>query len=262
MRIVTLTTDFGTQDGYVGAMKGVVLSRAPAARIVDIAHDVRSFDIAAGAYCLRQAAPMFPTDAIHVGVVDPGVGTSRRGIVVDDAAGVFVGPDNGLFSWVAPAPRAAYAIENPDYMRASVSSTFHGRDLFAACAGTLAAGAPIEGVGARVPVSSLISLDTPADETTDETRARIIYVDRFGNLITDAAGASIPADAAIAIARAGERGARWIERVSRTFGDVAVGELVAYIGSADTLEIAIREGDAARELGLKAGDTVAIASPS
>src|SRR5438128_5699715 len=131
MTVVTFTTDFGSSDGYAGAMKGVVLSLAPDAALVDISHDVPAHDVQAGAFALAQAAPLFPPGTIHVAVVDPGVGGARADLVVAAGGSFFIGPDNGLLTLAAPAPRRAWRIENPSYRREPVSPTFHGRDVFA-----------------------------------------------------------------------------------------------------------------------------------
>jgi S-adenosylmethionine hydrolase len=254
--IVTLTTDFGTGDGYVGAMKGVILQRAPKARIVDLAHDIEPHNIAAGAYCLCQAAPYFPEGTIHVAVIDPGVGTPlRKPVIIDSGRHFFVGPDNGLFSLAVPNPRAVYAIENPSFMRPEVSSTFHGRDIFAAAAGALAAGVPAQHAGAVVTMRGRLTLGTARSDGSmppGMSVGTVVYIDHFGNLITDVSRADLPLDPRFRV------GEHVIERLSGTYGDVASGELVAYIGSADTLEIGVREDSAARILGLGRGAHIEI----
>lgn len=252
---MTLTTDFGTGDGYVGAMKGVILQRAPEARVVDLAHDIEPHNIAAGAYSLCQAAPFFPEGTIHVAVIDPGVGTQlRKPVIIDSGRHFYVGPDNGLFSLAVPNPRAVYAIESPTFMRPEVSSTFHGRDIFAAAAGALAAGVPAQHAGAVVSLRGRLTLGTPRSDgaTTGMTVGTVVYIDHFGNLITDVSRADLPLNPRFRV------GERVIERLSGTYGDVASGELVAYIGSADTLEIGVREGSAARILGLGRGAHIEI----
>src|SRR5438046_2038370 len=132
MTVVTFTTDFGTRDGYVGAMKGVVLGLCPDAQLVDITHEVPAFDVAAGAFALAQAGPWFPAGTIHVAVIDPGVGHARAEIVVEAGGKVFVGPDNGVLSLAARGPRVAHRITAVPFRREPVSPTFHGRDVFAA----------------------------------------------------------------------------------------------------------------------------------
>lgn len=253
---MTLTTDFGTGDGYVGAMKGVILQRAPNTRVVDIAHDIEPHNVAAGAYCLCQAAPYFPDGTIHVAVVDPGVGTAlRKPVIIDNGGQWYIGPDNGLFSLVAPSPRAVYAIESAAFMRPQVSSTFHGRDIFAAAAGALAAGIPASQAGAVVSLRGRLTLGTPrnqGDIPPGTSLGTVVYIDHFGNLITDVSRADLPPNPTFRI------GGHVIDKLSATYGDVAAGELVAYIGSADTLEIGVREDHAARTLGLSRGAHVEI----
>jgi hypothetical protein len=250
--IVTLTTDFGTSDGYAGAMKGVILSRAPDAVIADIAHDVARHDVAAGAYALMQAASQFPAGAIHVAVVDPGVGTPRPAVVIEASEYLFVGPDNGLFALVVGAGATAYAIESEAFRLSMPSKTFHGRDVFAAAAGALAAGASPSDAGPRVELTGSLSVSTA---TTGGLTATIVHVDSFGNLITDLDARRIPSGARFWV------GGRLLPRLSATFADVRRGELVAYIGSASTLEVAVREGHAAEVLGLARGALVAIEGP-
>jgi S-adenosylmethionine hydrolase len=232
--VITLITDFGTADGYVGAMKGVIASRAPSARVVDITHEIAPGDVEAAAFALRQAAPLFPPGTVHVVVVDPGVGSARRGIVGVGRGQRFVGPDNGLFAGVA---ERAFEIVARRFRRPSVSATFHGRDVFAPAAAALARGARPEAAGPEVPLTAL-----PREP------GRVVHVDRFGNLITDLVG--------IAEIRIGER----TLPVLRTYSDVAPGELVAYVGSAGSVEIGVRDGSAAQVLQLGRGARVEAAS--
>lgn len=239
--IITLTTDFGTADGYVGAMKGVIARRAPAAVIVDVTHEVPRHDIAAGAYALATAAAEFPADTIHVAVIDPGVGTGRQGVAVAAAGQRFVGPDNGVFALVAPRPDAAHEICDPRFRRAEPSDTFHGRDVFATAAAALATGLPVSAAGPAVELRGALL----------ETERAVIHVDRFGNLITDVPGAELSGFVKI---RVGERAVA----AARTYGDVAPGELLAYVGSAGTVEIAVREGSAAEQLGVGRGAPVEV----
>jgi len=262
MAIVTLTSDFGTRDGYVGAMKGVILSRAADARVVDIAHDVPACNVASGAYCLAQAAPFFPAGTIHVAVVDPGVGTGRLAVIAVADDHVFIGPDNGLLTLAVPEPRAVYVIEDPGFVRESPSATFHGRDIFAAAAGSLAAGAKPEHAGRQVALSPLERSNrsqarrsgsfAPAERASERPVAVVVHVDRFGNLITSYPGDRVPSDVRI------QAGPRVIAGLSRTFADVERNEAVAYIGSGGTLEIAVREASAAEILGLSVGDVLAL----
>ncbi|MBI4509827.1 MAG: SAM-dependent chlorinase/fluorinase [Deltaproteobacteria bacterium] len=234
MPIVTLITDFGTQDGYVGAMKGVILSLSPRTRIVDIAHDVPREDVAHGAVVLAQAAAYYPKGTVHVVVVDPGVGGKRRGVVVDDGRHLFVGPDNGVFSLAVPAPRAAYEIASPKFRSKEVCPTFHGRDVFSPAAARLASGAKPSDAGPAVTL--LCRLARPQ---RGQGAGRVIHVDRFGNLVTDIPGHRLGSIQNV-------RALRVSWPVCRTFEDVARGARVAYIGSMGTLELAVRDGSAAR----------------
>ncbi len=241
---MTLTSDFGAEDGYVGAMKGVILSRAPGVTLVDITHAVARHDIAAAANALADAAPCFPPGTVHLAVVDPGVGGARTPVVVVAGGHSFVGPDNGLFSLVAPEPEAAYAISDPAFRRAVVSATFHGRDVFAPAAARLALGAAPHQAGP--PVALVGRLDLARGH-------RVVHVDRFGNLVTDIAG--VPANARVRIA------GRAIAGISQTYESVAVGELCAYVGSRGTIEIAVREGSAAELLAAGRGTPVDVEEP-
>jgi S-adenosylmethionine hydrolase len=245
--IITLTTDFGTADGYVGAMKGVILRLAPSAVVVDIAHDVAPHDVAAGAFALAQAAREFPPGTIHVAVVDPGVGGDRAAVVVDDGRYRFVGPDNGLLALAVARPHAAWLIEAPELRAPAVAPTFHGRDVFAVAAARLAAGASPASAGRAI---ELAALDGAAGAR--EGAARVVHVDRFGNLITDRRADELPAGARF------RAGGRDISALSSTYTDVPRGALLAYVGSAGTLEIAVREGRAADLLGVGRGDPVDI----
>ena len=188
MSIVTFTTDFGTVDGYVGAMKGVVLSLAQDAVTVDITHDIPRHDIAAGAFALAQAAPLFPPGTVHVAVVDPGVGGERADIVVEAGGSYFVGPDNGLLALAARGPRVAHRIEKPEFRRQPVSPTFHGRDVFAQTAGLLARGTHPREAGPLLPaieeLASLLADQDNDDPSSDAGAAVIVHIDAFGNLIT------------------------------------------------------------------------------
>lgn len=252
MPLITLTTDFGTQDGYVGAMKGVILSLAAPVRIVDITHDVAPHDIGAAAFALAQSAPYFPDGTIHVAVVDPGVGGRRRGVVIDDGRHLYVGPDNGVFALVAPAPRAAYEIALAHFRRADVSATFHGRDVFAVAAARLASGALPQEAGPAVTLEGKLATMTAKAAKPGEVAGQVVHIDRFGNLITDIPAARLPARAVVRVVRLR------IPRLSRVFEDVAVGRVLAYVGSAGVLEIAVREGSAAKKLRLGRGAPVVV----
>ena len=241
---VTLTTDFGTADGYVGAMKGVILSRAPQAQLVDVTHAVPRHDVVAGAQALANAVPYFPPGSIHVGVIDPGVGGERKGVIVVADDQLFVGPDNGLFSLVAPRPQAAYEIAEVEFRRDRPSQTFHGRDVFASAAARLALGGKPEEAGPQVVLRGRLS------EAGDSAGMHVLHIDVFGNLITNMAGSEFPKQACLRVL------GRDIGGLSQTYEDVGVGELIAYVGSRGTIEIAVREGNAAELLGAKRGTVI------
>jgi S-adenosyl-L-methionine hydrolase (adenosine-forming) len=253
MPVVTFTTDFGTRDGYAGAMKGVVLSIAPRATLVDITHGVPAQDVTAGAVALAQAAPLFPAGSIHVAVVDPGVGGERADLLVESGGAFFVGPDNGVLSLAARPPRKIYWIESASFRREPVSPTFHGRDVFAPAAGRLAAGANPAEAGPLVP--KMIDLAAPAVHIHGGViEAEVIHVDGFGNLIT-----SLPAEAlagaGVVVEIDGTEG-RFEPRVGRTFSDVDPGALIAYVGSGGQIEIARRDGSAAGRIDAERGTPV------
>jgi S-adenosyl-L-methionine hydrolase (adenosine-forming) len=259
MPIVTFTTDFGGGDGYAGAMKGVVLSLAPAAQLVDITHGVPPMDVAAGAAALAQAAPLFPPGTIHIAVVDPGVGGERADILIEAGGSLFIGPDNGVLSLAARPPRRAYRIESSMFRRDPVSPTFHGRDVFAPTAGRLASGARAADAGPSI--DNIVELSAPPlHKQGGVVEGQVIHVDSFGNLITSlpaelmAAGAS---GAEVQIEVEGTEG-RFTPVFGRTFSDVPSGALIGYIGSGGQLEIARRDGSAAARTGAGRGTAVRV----
>ena len=255
-RILTLTTDFSISDGYVGAMKGVVLACAPDARIVDITHQVPPQDVAAGAFAMYCACPFFSEGSVHVGVVDPGVGSDRRGIVVETERFAYVGPDNGLFSAVyeREVVRRIVAIENAALMRPQVSSTFHGRDVFAQVGAHLLKGVSCDEVGPEIEDPVTCDL-WGVKERDDALVGRVVCVDHFGNAISMIARSQIDAkypdgDFEIGI------GKTRFDRICKTYSEVEEGDALALYGSLDTLEIAVCGGSAGRTLGVKRGDEI------
>jgi S-adenosylmethionine hydrolase len=254
MAIVTFTTDFGARDGYAGAMKGIVLSLAPTATLVDITHGVPAQDVAAGALALAQAAPLFPAGTIHVAVVDPGVGGSRADLLVEVGGHLFVGPDNGVLSLAARGERRIRRIEALGFRREPVSPTFHGRDVFAPTAGRLAAGASPAEVGPLV--ESMVELvSPPIARLGGRAEGTVIHIDAFGNLITSLLADSVLGDASIEVE--GLEGV-FHPTFARTFSDVDEGALVAYVGSGGQLEIARRNGSAAAHVGAERGTVVRV----
>jgi S-adenosylmethionine hydrolase len=247
MAIITLITDFGTADGYVGAMKGVIARVAgtrPAPTVVDLAHDVPPGDIAHGAWVTATSTTEFPHGSIHVVVVDPGVGGKRRDVVVHARGRWYVGPDNGVFAYVAERCREAYAIENERFRAEHVSRTFHGRDVFARTAAAIAAGEDPATAGPRVELVGRLAWGPREREV-----GRVVHIDRFGNLITDLPEAEAEAGGAVLVASD-------VLPILGTYEDVAPGQLLAYIGSAGTVEVAVRDGRADRRLGVSRGALV------
>jgi S-adenosylmethionine hydrolase len=258
--IITFTTDFGSRDGYAGAMKGVVLSLAPEARIVDITHGVPAQDVNAGAVALAQAAPLYPPGSIHVAVVDPGVGGAQADILVEAGGSFYVGPDNGVLSLAARPPRRIWRIEAPGFRRDPVSPTFHGRDVFAPTAARLASGASPSEAGPEV--ESMVQIGArPLHRRGGVVEGEVIHVDAFGNLITSLpaeALASNPGGELVIQVEGGE--GTFEPTFGRTFSDVESGALIAYIGSGGQLEIARRDGSAARRMGAARGTSVRVRS--
>ncbi len=252
--IVTLLTDFGSADGYAGAVKGVIVSLCPDARIVDLTHDVPAGDVTHGAFALAAAAQTFPRGTIHVAVVDPGVGTERRSVVVEAGGNLFVGPDNGLLALAAQPPRRVYTLDRHEWFRRPVSSTFHGRDVYAPVAAHLASGVTTDQIGTLGHDLAALEL-TPVRRQGDTVEATVVHVDRFGNLITNLLRADLPAaPERVCIELAG----RTIEGLVPSYAFGAAGEPVALIGSGGTLEIAVNRGSAAESLGVVRGATVIV----
>lgn len=258
MGVVTLLTDFGLADAYVGAMKGVMLGIAPGAGLVDISHQVPPQDVAAGAFLLSSAYRFFPPGTVHLAVVDPGVGSARRGIVVETAEYRFVGPDNGLFSPVYEAGdvRQVVEIRNPDLCRSEVSATFHGRDVFAPAAAHLCRGTPVGAFGPPVP--DPVRLDLWSARTgAGEIAGRIVHVDHFGNGVTNLSRGRVEAAAEGRRVRV-RVGGHTFDRLCRTYADVPAGKALALYGSQDTLEVSVNGGSAADALGIRRGDEVRV----
>ncbi len=259
--VIALLTDFGTADGYVGVMKGVISGIALAARLVDLTHDVPPQDVAGGAWILHTAWRYFPERTIFLCVVDPGVGGTRRPIALRAGGCLFVGPDNGLFSYVVETapPDRAVVLDNPRFHLPLVSATFHGRDIFAPCAAHLALGVALDTLGTSVAPASLTTLRRPRPEwRADLLVGHVLHVDRFGNLITDLG----PEHVAAVLAQPGadlEIGGRPITARARTFAEgPATGEPFFLRDSSGHLAVAVREGSAAAVLGAARGAEVIV----
>jgi hypothetical protein len=261
--IITLTTDFGLTDAYVAAMKGVILSINHEAKLVDICHTVRPQNIEEAAFVLGTAYQFFPTGTIHLVVVDPGVGTERRAIILKTPSAYFVAPDNGVLSYVIqdypgrqeglPKELKAVSITNPRFWREPVSPTFHGRDIFAPVAAHLSLGTPIREFGKSI--TSLVRLPIPQSRREEDGSlvGQVSHIDSFGNLTTNIKSDRLPSGGQTVIVEiANQR----INQLSRTY---AKGKgLLALIGSSDYLEIALTGGSAAGFLHVKIGDEVKV----
>lgn len=271
--LITLTTDFGYRDGYVGVMKGVMAGIAPDVHCIDITHEIPAHEIRKAAYILWSVLGYFSTESVHLVVVDPGVGTARRPIAARTAWGTLVGPDNGIFSyvWAAAAPERIVQLSHPKYHRPVVSHTFHGRDIFAPVAAHLANGVPLEELGP--PVTDPVVLPLPELIAKGrQIQGEVIYVDRFGNAVTSIGrmswgGTLLHLDpvfgrvSSTLLRSESARvlvGGRDIGPILRTYGEVAVGTPLALVGSDGMLEIAVSQGRADGVLGLRLGDKVQI----
>jgi len=265
-RIITLLTDFGVQSTYPAQMKGVILERCPEAVIVDMSHGVPSHNVHTAAFMLASAAPAFPEGTVHVVVVDPQVGSDRRVLAVEAEGHFYVAPDNGVLTLVARGrslrgkgkpPAQMVSVENRRFSRTEVSSTFQGRDVFAPVAAAMASGVALKEFGS--PVDSIVPFDLPLPEEKGDTiLGQVLYVDPFGNLVTNVAAEML------AGLRLGEAGAEHgavqvtvsgavIRGLCRAYCDVPAGSLLAYIGSAGLLEVAVNRQSAAARLGADIG---------
>ncbi|MGL5082386.1 MAG: SAM hydrolase/SAM-dependent halogenase family protein [Microcoleaceae cyanobacterium] len=313
--MITLLTDFGISDVYVGVMKGVIAEVSPELQVVDLTHQIPPQNIAAARFCLMNAVPYFPVGTIHVAVVDPGVGTRRRAIAISTPQGYLVGPDNGLFSGVVEAaseekgPEAIEAIEltNSKYWRtaklsttssmtssATPSTTFHGRDIFASVAAHLATGIPLERFGHPIDPATLVDLSWQKSEFTEEgIEGCIQYIDQFGNLVTNIPGEDVQGktwfvaisdlngeatkekdgkdkkkkkekskkDKSLNEAQIETEVVAMVSRIipsGKTYSDVQVGQLVAFVGSHGWVEIAANQGNAKTQLMLGWGERVQV----
>jgi len=259
--VIALISDLGAKDYFVGAMKGTILSINSNAKIVDITHEVARHDVRAAALALASAANAFPEGTIFIAVVDPGVGTKRRCILLQTKNGLFfIGPDNGIFTLVAERFGIAkiYEITNKTLMSPKISPTFHGRDIMAPVAAHLTLGVEPAEVGPEIKTIQLIEIPHP-ELTQSELSGHILNADNFGNLVTD-----IDTTAALRFAKVGENLRVKIEdkvlevKFARTFGDVTAGECLCFIGSSGTLEFARNMGNLAEELKIKIGDELII----
>src|SRR5258706_8709640 len=243
MALITLLTDFGLSDSYVAEVKGVLLSRAPGATLIDVTHQVSPGDVRAGQYLLERAWRRFPPGTVHFAVVDPGVGTARRALAASAGGHWFVAPDNGLLSFLDSPGLVSIPIPT------GAAPTFHGRDVFAPAAAALASGKRLEDLGPPVTDAYISPLPPPHHDGT-AVMGEVLYVDRFGTLISNIPGPDVEPGVRIRVAGTD------VGALRRTFGDVERGTLVAFVGSGGTVEVAVRDGSAARLLGVGVGAEV------
>jgi S-adenosylmethionine hydrolase len=254
--MITLTTDFGIEDAYVGSMKGVILSINPRVRLIDIAHQLPAHHIQRAAYLLREVCPRFPQGTIHVAVVDPGVGGQRSPLLLKIEERYYVGPDNGIFGLLLEdfTLQGAWKLENREFFLPSVSQTFHGRDIFAPVAAHLAAGIPPASFGPTLSDPKGCPFP-PHHEETEELRGQVVWVDRFGNCITNLTDKIVSRwaqGASYVIEAASER----IEHLSTSYESIPRGRVLALFNSMGFLEIACNQARADKKLDLVEGDPV------
>jgi hypothetical protein len=245
MSVITLLTDFGTRDSYLGEVRGVLVSRAPDVSLVDITHDIAPGDVAGAAYILGRVWSRFPAGTVHLVVVDPGVGGTRNALAVLSGGHAFVAPDNGVLTPVLSRDGVRVAALP---IPASAAPTFHGRDVFAPAAAALADGTELAVLGPAVEPAVRLS-DVPLTVDPDRVAGQVIYIDRFGNLVTN-----LPAE--LSAERIVSVDGRVVGPLRRTFADVEQGDVVAYVGSGGTVEIAVRDRSAAGDLGARIGTPV------
>lgn len=259
--IITFTSDFGHQDWFVGVVHGVLHELAPDAHVVDLNHTIPAGEVRRAAFIVEAAAPDFPPGTVHLAVVDPGVGTSRRALAVEARGQWFVGPDNGLLEWALAAPDArVHELTEARWFRQPLSRTFHGRDVFAPVAARLARGEPLASFGPRVNDPLRLPV-TPLVSERGQIEGRVAFVDHFGNALTNVTAEALERmfgpetpGSALEVDVFGRR----IEGLAQSYGDAAVGTIVAVMGSSGRLEIAQVGGHAAARLGIGEYDPVVV----
>jgi S-adenosylmethionine hydrolase len=251
--VITLLTDFGTADYFVGAVKGAILSVNPQAVIVDLTHEITPQDIATGAFTLLAAYKTFPAGTIHVGVVDPGVGSTRRPVIVSANEQFFVGPDNGLFTYIydRESSHKVFHVTAEKYFRPDPSSTFHGRDIFAPVAAALSNGVKPHKFGPKITDAVRLPIPLEPEKLNNgNIRARIIHIDRFGNCITNITRDLVKPGSSLVINR------KTIRQFRNFYGEDSANTPFAIWGSAGFLEISVNGGSAAKLLRAKRGATI------
>jgi S-adenosylmethionine hydrolase len=257
--LITLTTDFGLQDAFVGVMKGVIAGINAQAHVIDLTHDIPAQNILAGALTLRHSVAYFPTGTIHVAVVDPGVGSARLPLLIECGGSYFIGPDNGVLSLAIGGrePSAIRSLANPAYHLQPASATFHGRDIFAPAAAHLSRGVPPSEFGEKLPTFRRLTLPLAAHGPR-EIIGEIIYIDHFGNLFTNIEERDLKGLADTRhdiIIGAGVR----VSRIAPNYASADPGDLIAVINSWGLLEIAAPGGSAQQRAGANIGEQVKIA---
>lgn len=274
--VITLTTDFGYDDAYVAAVKGAILNINPVATIVDVSHSIKPQDILQAAFVLSAVYRYFPKETVHVAIVDPGVGSDRRGIILKTPSAIFVGPDNGIFSYViddlfSPESRSvieqthglteivfktgleAAAITDPRFWRHPVSPTFHGRDVFAPVAAGLSLGISLYEFGEKINSLHVLPVPKPSLDPDGNLVGQVIHIDRFGNLIVNIRSNSLPGKNVVI-----EVGGQRIQGISDYYAQKE--GVMAVVGSSGYLEISLRDGSARDFLGIEEGDEIRVIS--
>ncbi|NET02004.1 MAG: SAM-dependent chlorinase/fluorinase [Sphaerospermopsis sp. SIO1G1] len=254
--MITLLTDFGNNDVYVGVMKGVITTINSQLQLIDLTHQIPPQNLAAARFALMNAYPYFPPDTVHLAVVDPGVGSKRRAIALQLKQGYLIGPDNGIFSGIISENPVITAVEltNSEYWRISQpSSTFHGRDIFAPVAAHLASGVSLEKIGREINPETLVKFEITEFQITDHTlKGCIQYIDHFGNLVSNIPGSFV-------------EGKIWCVEINgltipgcTTYSDVEIGEVLALVGSHGWVEVSVNGGNAQVQLEMKYFDSVQV----
>ncbi len=259
MTVITLSTDFGTGDHEAGVLKGVIWQIAPNSQIVDLSHDIAPHQILEAALLLWRCSPFFPSGTIHVAVVDPGVGTSRRGIAARIGSAYFVGPDNGLASFLVDRAEdnrqsiRFVQLDQPGFWLKDISNVFHGRDIFAPIAAHLASGVPLDAVG--TPISDPVRIEIPMPvQTSNGWRGQVIHIDHFGNLATNLRASHIEQSKEVIIQIKGEE----IDGLVSTFGERPPGSLIAHLDSSGLLTVSVVNGSAAQVLRVNVGEIIEV----
>lgn len=253
--VITLTTDFGTADGYTGVVKGVILSKAPHAQIVDISHQIEAWNVRSAAWVLTSSYKYFPAGSVHMAVVDPSVGSAQRRILLRGAQEIFLAPDNGLLSSIIDEQSnwTAYDLNKREYWLPYVSSTFHARDIFAPVAAHLISGMDPSELGSEIPLESLARLDEQKSESTSEgLSGLVVHVDRFGNLITNIPNNKIRPHTHCYL------DGKSIGELKNTYSSVHEGHAAAFPASHGYIEIALHQGRAAEVLKAGTGARVSL----